>query len=203
MKNKFENHFLEDFVDVATELLAYNKENSNQPTPSLNNFSETELKEQNIVITNEDAEQILNILKDLQEELEDREDKIQQLKTKVEKQETTNNLQKKEKERKNFKSELIEHSQNLDLITVLVQSGSNCCELTGNLFRVYNDFITLLDEMNDLIKIKIAKIVAVKTIDSKKREKSYKNKDDDGSKENEQSLDNRGQEEVENNLEAV
>ena len=203
MKNKFENHFLEDFVDVATELLAYNKENSNQPTPSLNNFSETELKEQNIVITNEDAEQILNILKDLQEELEDREDKIQQLKTKVEKQETTNNLQKKEKERKKFKSELIEHSQNLDLITVLVQSGSNCCELTGNLFRVYNDFITLLDEMNDLIKIKIAKIVAVKTIDSKKREKSYKNKDDDGSKENEQSLDNRGQEEVENNLEAV
>ncbi|MFO7819177.1 MAG: hypothetical protein R6V17_02965 [Halanaerobacter sp.] len=45
MKNKFENHFLENFVDVATELLAYNKENSNQPTPSLNNFSETELKQ--------------------------------------------------------------------------------------------------------------------------------------------------------------
>ncbi|MFO7818624.1 MAG: hypothetical protein R6V17_00150, partial [Halanaerobacter sp.] len=198
--NKFENHFLENFVDVATELLAYNKENSNQPTPSLNNFSETELKEQNIVITNQDADQILSILKELQEELEDREDKIQQLNTKIKKQETTNNTQKKEKERKNFKSELVEHSQNLDLITVLVQSGSNCCELRGNLFRVYKDFIILLDEMNDLIKIKITKIVAVKTIDPKKREKSYKNKDEN--KEDEQSLDNRD-EEAEKNLEAV
>ncbi|MBM7557219.1 hypothetical protein [Halanaerobacter jeridensis] len=181
--NQVEEHFLESFVDVATELLTYSKQKSNPPTPSLNDFSKSDLNDQEIVITNEEAEEILNILSDLQEQLEAREDKINQLQTKVKKSKSESSPQKK-KVKRNFKSDLREHAETLDLITVLIQSGSNCCELKGNLFRVYHDFIILLDENNDLIKIKINKIAAIKVINNEKKNKKDIKRSDNDSKVN-------------------
>lgn len=202
-KNKFENQFLENFVDVAAELLAYNNQSTNSPTPSLNNFSKIDLKEDKIVINEQEAEEILSILKDLQKELEKRDGKIEQLETKVksenEKTELKSSIEHKEKEKK-FKTELVEHSQNLDLVTVLVQSGSECCELTGNLFRVYNDFIILLDGDNDLIKVKINKIVAIKVINNKE-EQSFGSQNINQTEEN--SAEANEEESEEKNLAAV
>ena len=179
--NQVEEHFLESFVDVATELLTYSKQKSNPPTPSLNDFSKSDLNDQEIVITNEEAEEILNILSDLQEQLEAREDKINQLQTKVKKSKSS---PQKKKVKRNFKSDLREHAETLDLITVLIQSGSNCCELKGNLFRVYHDFIILLDENNDLIKIKINKIAAIKVINNEEKNKKDIKRSDNDSKVN-------------------
>lgn len=206
-KNKFEEHFLESFVDVATELLAYNKHNSNPPTPSLNDFSKADSPEQEIVITNEEAEQILSILNNLQDELEMKEEKINQLQGKVNKNKSNaQRTQKKNKKSKHsFKADLIEHAETLDLVTVLIQSGSNCCELTGNLFRVYHDFIILLNEVNQLIKIKIDKIAAIKMIDSnKQKKKKCRNQSTNKSDENDASSNNDNlTEEVEKDLHAV
>lgn len=167
--NQIGKQFLESFVDVATELLAYNKQNSNPPTPSLNDFSKSELREEDIIITTEEADQILNILNNLQEKLESKEEKIQKLQTQVSKKESKQAKSNQAHLKQNFKSELKDHAETLDLLTVLIQSGSACCELTGNLFRVYSDFIILLDDVNNLVKIRIPKIAAIKVIDPKNK----------------------------------
>ena len=192
-KNKFNEHFLESFVDVATELLAYSKANNNSPTPSLNDFSEVDELEQNIVITTEEADQILNILKDLQNELASKEEKIDKLESKLDEKKSIINHKNKEenkikqqsknnnkyKEKNSFKAELIEHAKELDLVTVLIQSGSNCCDISGNVFRVHDDFIVLLGKNNSLVKILINKIAALKVINGKdKQENSDSNCDE-------------------------
>ena len=189
-KNKFNEEFLESFVDVATELLAYNKAKNNSPTPSLNDFSEVDEVEQNIVITTEEADQILSILKDLQNKLEGKEEKIDKLESELEEKQLLINRKNKEEkktkkqsknnsrcqEKNNFKSELIEHAKELDLVTVLIQSGSNCCDISGNVFRVYEDFIVLLGQNNCLVKILLDKIAAIKIINGQDKKQ---NKDSD------------------------
>ena len=201
--NKIGKQFLESFVDVATELLAYNKQKSNPPTPSLNDFSKSELREEDIVITHEEADQILNMLQNLQDELETKEKKIYQLETKVNKKEVKASKQNKKQLKQNFKSELKQHAETLDLITVLIQSGSDCCELTGNAFRVYSDFIILLDEVNDLVKIKITKIAAIKVIDPKNKKNNDCSKQDEDDCETKQAGVNNDQGKQKQDLKAV
>ncbi|MGM0501931.1 MAG: hypothetical protein ACQERJ_05345 [Bacillota bacterium] len=172
-QGKINNNFLESFVDAAAELLAHSKNHKNNPTPSLNKFSNLKEPEQNIVITSEEAEQILNILKNFQNELESKEEQIASLKNKL--------AAKKEKPppKDNFKYELIEHAENLDLVVVLIQTGGDCCDIQGNVFRVHEDFVVLLGQDNSLIKILLNKIAAIKVINNKKsREKDDFNEDE-------------------------
>ncbi|MGM0368932.1 MAG: hypothetical protein ACQEP9_00775 [Bacillota bacterium] len=205
-RNKVDNHFLEGFLDVATELLAYSKNQNNRATPSLNDFAQFNQSEQNIIISNEEADQILDILDELQEQIEGKEEKINQLESELNQKESII----KEKEQletkrdyhqdSDFEAELREHADTLDLITVVVQSGSNCSDLLGNVFRVYNDFVVLLGEKNNLVKIVLDKIVAIKIINNKT---GQENKSSDCEPSDNTQFEEKSDKQQEKNLEAV
>jgi septal ring factor EnvC (AmiA/AmiB activator) len=141
-QNKVDNHFLEGFLDIATELLAYSKNQNNRATPSLNDFDQSNQPEQNIIISNEEADQILDILNELQDQIEGKEEKINQLESELNQKENISKPKEKLENKRDyhpdsdFEAELREHAENLDLIAVVVQSGSNCCDLLVNVFRV-------------------------------------------------------------------
>ncbi|TDX51280.1 hypothetical protein [Orenia marismortui] len=172
------------------------KSSSNSLIPSLNSFS----RDNKVRITEKEVIDLLNTLNELtnssnsKNSLGTNRRKFRREKEKVSKKEVENikselkefisnelaDLENGEVETKNiniskksrfFKEELDIHWKNFDYIDVIIVSGSECCEISGILCGVYNDFIIIVDE-GDKIKIPIDKISAIKlSSDNNKRKK--------------------------------
>ncbi|GAB6099748.1 hypothetical protein JCM16358_16270 [Halanaerocella petrolearia] len=208
MTGSTQTAFIEDLIDVATGLLNYNSSTPivNPPTPSIN-----QQEDDTITINQEEAEEILDILKGLEVELAEKDNKIKALKEEKEdpdhlidqleelerkvskKEEEIKSLEQEKKDLKDkggaevvdnqdkisdskgikssridydFGSELEKHVSDFDFVTVIIVAGQDCCELSGHLCRVHSDFITIVNEDKELIKIPIDKIAALKITDN-------------------------------------
>lgn len=153
----------------------------------INNLQNQKLEENNL----------LNKLEDLNKEIEEKKNKIDRLG-----EENSKLIREKEKlykykkgamieEKRNnslaidcyFKEELEKHVSNLDFITLILLSGSKCCEVCGYPCKIYSDFLVLVNDNKELIKIPINKIVAIKVNNGGGGNRSSKENDLDNNNE--------------------
>src|SRR6056297_3650247 len=157
-----QTQFLNDLIDVVTDLLNQEEETPvNPPTPSLNDFSEAE--DDTITITKEEARQLLNIIDELNanavanEVTSDNEQQVaveksaQERKTKEElreeiKEDLKNELLTEGKfiqkgTNYTFKDELTKQANKYHLVEVTIVSGE---EIKGVLCDIHDDFIVLI-----------------------------------------------------------
>ncbi len=184
LEKKEEVNILEDMIDIMAQLLNNDGQSQtiNPPIPSLNSIENRE----ELVITKEEANELLHILEEIGEELKKKDKLIEDLKEErvvSNKRKEINNRSKGVVEDKNlldnsyFKDELEKHLVNLDFITVIIVAGQDCCEISGHLCKLYADFLVLVNDSKELIKIPIDKIAAIKANNSDREGRKH-NQDD-------------------------
>jgi len=187
--NGKDDNILNELIDVITQLLDKNQSQTvNPPIPSVSNINRKS-KKKDLVITKEEAQELLHTLEQLGKELSTKNKLIRNLQEDKKeakqsinrlKEDKKSNYQKESIKGKNliincsFKEELNNHLTNFDFITVIIVAGQDCCELSGHLCRLYNDFIVLVKDEVELIKIPIDKIAAIKVNNNNGRKQRYK-----------------------------
>ncbi|GAB6138968.1 hypothetical protein [Halanaerobaculum tunisiense] len=189
-----QTQFLNDLIDVVTELLNQGEQNPvNPPTPSLNDFSEVE--DDTITITKEEARQLLNIIDELntsvaankvvsdnqQQVTEEKFD--QERKTKEELREEIKEDLKNElltegefvekSTNYTFKDELTKQAKKYHLVKLTIVSGE---QIEGVLCKIHDDFIVLITSGNQFTKIPIGKITSITIINNNQQDKQQTEK---------------------------